>query len=314
MAETNDTGPVGIYTINESGLCDTYLPQSLNGVFQLAHVFFGLAYFGGSTLHGLLYTYICMFLGYLVFTVYGFQNACAADIGGWCFVFMILCLVQAIHSIWRMREVSFSEELTKVYEALFHPLQVPLLVYKALVECPNCQIVSLEQGNNYATEGKTPVDRLSLMISGKAVVIHDGKKLHMIGRNQFLDSPEWEAAKDQEDPGKFQVTIRAETDCVYLTWPRRDLLNLLSRRRYLARVLSAVLGRDLTNKLYILNEKVMTPRGTKYDIRLPGFSRLLGQFDLDAKGLASFVPHRFGAGPEGDRGTTGSPYAPVRPK
>ena len=44
--------------------------------------------------------------------------------------------------------------------------------------------------------------------------------------------------------------------CRYIFWPRHSLEYLLVQEPYLANVLNIVLGRDITNKLYALNERV----------------------------------------------------------
>lgn len=56
----------------------------------------------------------------------------------------------------------------------------------------------------------------------------------------------------------FQVTIMAETSCRYVYWQRHSLEYLFAKEAYLATVMGSIIGRDITNKLYSLNEKVHT--------------------------------------------------------
>ena len=55
----------------------------------------------------------------------------------------------------------------------------------------------------------------------------------------------------------LQVSIVAGSVCRYIFWPRHSLEYLLVQEPYLANVLNIVLGRDITNKLYALNERVI---------------------------------------------------------
>ncbi|NXY82044.1 POPD2 protein, partial [Alcedo cyanopectus] len=106
-------------------------------------------------------------------------------------------------------------------------------------------------------------------------VSQDGQFLHYIFPYQFLDSPEWESLRPSEE-GTFQVTLTAETDCSYITWPRKKLYLLLRRDRYVARLFSSHLGYDISEKLYSLNEKLFAKFGLRFDIRLPSLYHVLG--------------------------------------
>lgn len=73
-----------------------------------------------------------------------------------------------------------------------------------------------------------------------------------------------------------QVTLTAETDCSYITWPRKKLYLLLRKDRYIARLFSSHLGYDISEKLYSLNEKLFAKFGLRFDIRLPSLYHVLG--------------------------------------
>lgn len=113
----------------------------------------------------------------------------------------------------------------------------------------------------------------------------DDTHLHFINVHQFVDSPEWEANHEQSDD-VFQVTITAEEDSVYLCWNRMKLERVLRHRPMLKTVFDSIigkyntcvkmlhcrddlinkrnthipeiilsaLGKDITQKLYSLNE------------------------------------------------------------
>ncbi|RZC42457.1 Popeye domain containing protein, partial [Asbolus verrucosus] len=81
----------------------------------------------------------------------------------------------------------------------------------------------------------------------------DDTHLHFINVHQFVDSPEWESNHEQSDD-VFQVTITAEEDSVYLCWPRMKLERVLRHRPVLKVILDSIIGKDITQKLYALNE------------------------------------------------------------
>lgn len=79
--------------------------------------------------------------------------------------------------------------------------------------------------------------------------------MHYIRAYQFVDSPEWEATHEN-DADVFQVTIRAEESCTYICWTRMKLLRVLRHRPLLKVVLNTLIGKDITSKLYALNEQL----------------------------------------------------------
>lgn len=73
-----------------------------------------------------------------------------------------------------------------------------------------------------------------------------------------------------------QVTLTAETACSYISWPRKSLHLLLAKERYISRLFSALLGYDISEKLYGLNDKLFAKFGLRFDIRLPSLYHVLG--------------------------------------
>merc|ERR1712042_227885 len=73
-----------------------------------------------------------------------------------------------------------------------------------------------------------------------------------------------------------------------ITWKKKPLLALLSKRKELAKVLSTMIGRDVVRKLYALNKRRMNERGYNYDIRLPCIISLKDEVEeREAKKLES---------------------------
>lgn len=77
-------------------------------------------------------------------------------------------------------------------------------------------------------------------------------------------------------PNPSQVTLTAETACSYISWPRKSLYLLLDKERYISRLFTALLGFDISEKLYTLNDKLFAKFGLRFDIRLPSLYHVLG--------------------------------------
>nr|XP_013805656.1 PREDICTED: popeye domain-containing protein 2 isoform X2 [Apteryx mantelli mantelli] len=264
-------------------VCDAWKEHMEGAAYQLASCTVLLGYMGGSGIFGSLYIFGLLAPGYFCYALWGWLSACGLDIFIWNMLLVLVCLLQLAHLAYRLHKDIIPEEFDLLYKTMYLPLQVPLEVYKEVVKCCEEQVRSLVRDQNYAVEGKTPIDRLSLLLSGRIRVSQDGQFLHYIFPYQFLDSPEWESLRPSEE-GTFQVTLTAETDCSYVTWPRKKLYLLLRRDRYIARLFSSHLGYDISEKLYSLNEKLFAKFGLHFDIRLPSLYHVLGPASSEAEG------------------------------
>ncbi|XP_005386509.1 PREDICTED: popeye domain-containing protein 2 isoform X1 [Chinchilla lanigera] len=250
--------------------------QDLEGaVYHLANCFLLLGFMGGSGVYGCFYLFGFLGTGYMCCVLWGWFNACGLDIVLWSLLLAVACLLQLAHLVYRLRMDTLPEEFDLLYKTLWLPLQVPLHTYKEIVLCCQEQVLTLATEQTYAVEGETPINRLSLLLSGRVRVSQDGQFLHYIFPYQFLDSPEWESLRPSEE-GLFQVTLTAETECSYISWPRKSLHHLLTKERYTSRLFAVLLGYDISEKLYTLNEKLFAKFGLRFDIRLPSLYHVLG--------------------------------------
>lgn len=75
----------------------------------------------------------------------------------------------------------------------------------------------------------------------------------------------------------LQVSIVAASSCRYVYWQRSSLEYLFVKEPYLASVVTTLIARDITTKLYAMNNKIVTERGSHLDIRLPSISHALAR-------------------------------------
>lgn len=124
-------------------------------------------------------------------------------------------------------------------------------------------IQTLKKGQTYATEDKTSVDdRLSILLKGRMKVSYRGHFLHNIYPCAFIDSPEFRSTQMHKGE-KFQVTIVADDNCRFLCWSRERLTYFLESEPFLYEIFRYLIGKDITNKLYSLNDPTLNDKKVK---------------------------------------------------
>ncbi|XP_028289512.1 popeye domain-containing 2 isoform X2 [Parambassis ranga] len=265
-------------------MCDGWSNNTEGAIYHLGNTILFLGYMGGSGSYGCLFIFGFLSPAFLCLTLWGFLTMCGLDVFTWNLLLMLTCLLQVCHLLFRLHQEGIrNEELTFLYQAVYLPLGVPVQVFKEISKAFENKVVELKAGETYAVEGKTPIDQLSFLLSGRINVSLEGQFLHYIHRHQFLDSPEWESLRPNEE-GKFQVTLTAEEDSRYISWRRRRLYMLISKERYIARLFSVMLGYDISEKLYNLNNKLYIKSGVLLDIRLPSLYHVLAPSSQGSEG------------------------------
>lgn len=255
--------------------CGWWRPGPEGSVFHLGHILLVLGLMGGSGLYGLLYLYFLLTLGFLCQCVWAWSDPCSSDPFLWSLALWGVSLAQLVLASHRLRSVSFSPDFQQLFATLFQRLGVSLDHYSRIVDCCDAQVQVLERDHCFAVEGKTPIDKLSVLISGRVRVTVNGEFLHFIHPFQFLDSPEWDSLRPSEE-GVFQVTLRAENACRYVAWRRKKLYLLFAKHRYIAKIFALVVRNDIADKLYSLNDKAFDAAGHRYDLRLPSYCHMPG--------------------------------------
>ncbi|XP_060517684.1 popeye domain-containing protein 3-like [Cylas formicarius] len=253
--------------------CD-YWKTPQHTLFQLANVCFVLAYSSTCSKKGVLFMHCWLILGLMLFSTWAWNIICAPDVFTWNFAFMLMNMAQVFHILYQLRPVKFDPELEEVYHTLFEPFKLARLQFKRMVGPDFAQIMSLHAGEAYAVQNLTRTDRLGLLLSGKVNVLSDNQFLHPILPCEFMDSPEFESSRNTVDD-KFKVSIVAASTCRYLYWQRSSLEYLFVKDTYIATVLTTLIARDITTKLYAMNNKIVTAKGSHLDIRLPSITSSL---------------------------------------
>nr|XP_029478427.1 blood vessel epicardial substance-like isoform X2 [Oncorhynchus nerka] len=188
-------------------LCEEWKGGSEVAIFHLASIFLVLGFMGGSGFYGLLYLFTFLTLGFFCTTIWSWSDACTTDTFLWNFALFGVCAVQVVLVAYRLRNVTFEKEFQDLYSYLFKKLGVSLTHFGKIVACCEGDIHTIEKDHCFAMEGKTAIDKLSVLLSGRIRVTVNGEFLHDIYPFQFLDSPEWDSLRPSEE-GVFQVRIR----------------------------------------------------------------------------------------------------------
>ncbi|XP_037130006.1 blood vessel epicardial substance [Syngnathus acus] len=187
---------------------------------------------------------------------------CNMDVMVWNVVFLVVNFMHLMFLLYKRRPIKIDRDLRSVYKRMFEPLRVNEALFRRLTG-QFCTIKILTKGEAYAVEDKTSVDeRLSILLKGKMKVSYRGHFLHNIYSNAFIDSPEFRSTLMHRGE-KFQVTIVAEEDCKLLCWFRERLTYFLESDTFLNEVFRYLIGKDITNKLYSLNDPTLSDKAVK---------------------------------------------------
>lgn len=148
--------------------CEIWTNGTEGALYQLGNTILMLGYMGGSGTFGAIYIYSCLAPGFLCHALWGWISVCGVDVFTWNLLHILLCLLQLVHLAYRLHQDGFAnEELQTLYTTVYVPLDVPLPVFKEVAGACENRVVPLATEETYALEGKTPINQLSFLLSGR---------------------------------------------------------------------------------------------------------------------------------------------------
>ncbi|CAG2100593.1 unnamed protein product, partial [Medioppia subpectinata] len=306
--------------MNESLIFDTISPvrplsmclvwkRPNHVLFQTANVFLLMAYLATNSVFGVLYLRSCLTIGCLFLSLWGWIVLCESDIIVWNVIFTAINAIHVICIVWKLHPfIRFPHDVEMVYRNLFQPLRVSRNAFKTIYFCTR-EIQTLKSNDIYAIEGRTRVDRLTLLLSGRVSIIRGGRTrvdrltlllsgrvsiirggqtLHIIDSHQFLDSPEWFGVGSHET---YQVSIVALEESRLLVWNRDKLKLSISCDPYLQTLLDNILGKDVVKKLLLVSDSVsnqQTGAGERTKLIIPthrAMDQLIKRSPINSNGL-----------------------------
>lgn len=149
-------------------LCDGWSNNTEGAVYHLGNTFLFLGYMGGSGAYGCLFIFGFLTPAFACLALWGWMTVCGLDVFSWNLLLLLACLAQICYLLFRLHQEGIrSEELTSLYQAVYLPLGVPVEVFKEITAAFEGKVVELKAGETYALEGKTPIDQLSFLLSGR---------------------------------------------------------------------------------------------------------------------------------------------------
>lgn len=148
-------------------LCEAWRDGSEGSVFHLANIFLFFGFMGGSGFYGLLYLFTFLTLGFFCTIIWAWSDPCTTDSLLWGLALFGVCFGQVLHVAFRLRSVSFEKEFQELYNCMFKKLGVSLTHFGKIVACCDGDIHSLDTDHCFAIEGKTAIDKLSVLLSGR---------------------------------------------------------------------------------------------------------------------------------------------------
>ncbi|KAG1936193.1 blood vessel epicardial substance [Pimephales promelas] len=254
--------------------------QSHHLLFHLAHLSLGLGLLIPTTLslHMILLR-LLLITGCSLLIAWAALYRCTLDVMVWNVVFLLVNFMHFFFLLYKRRPIKIDRELKGVYKRMFEPLHVREALFQRLTG-QFCTIQTLKKSQIYAAEDKTSVDeRLSILLKGKMKVSYRGHFLHNIYTNAFIDSPEFRSTQLNRGE-RFQVTITAEENCKLLCWSRERLTYFLESESFLNEVFRYLIGKDITNKLYSLNDPTLSDKAVKKMDRQPSLCSQLSMMQM----------------------------------
>ncbi|KAI1292819.1 Blood vessel epicardial substance [Halotydeus destructor] len=239
------------WTADITSTCSNWMPPN-HVLFQMANTFFFASLFAPTSLCGHLYLRSCLTIGSIFMSLFAYA-VCSVDMLAWNILFTVINALYVAVITYKLHPfIRFPHEVELVYQDLFQPLKVSRKSFQKIYRCTR-QIETLKPHDVYCVEGVTPVDRLSLLMSGRVAVLKNGRTIHLIDSHQFLDSPEWFGVGAN---ATYQVTIMALEESRLIIWHRDKLKLSICNEPYLQAVLDNVLGKDVVRKLLFVTETI----------------------------------------------------------
>ncbi|XP_065102424.1 popeye domain-containing protein 1 isoform X1 [Paramisgurnus dabryanus] len=254
--------------------------QAHHLLFHLANLSLALGFIIPTTigLH-MISLRVLLITGCSMFIAWATLYRCTLDVMVWNVVFLLVNFMHFIYLLYKRRPIKIDRELKSLFKRMFEPLHVREALFQRLTG-QFCTIQTLKKGQVYAAENKTSVDeRLSILLKGKMKVSYRGHFLHNIYTNSFIDSPEFRSTQMNRGE-KFQVTITAEENCKLLCWSRERLTYFLESESFLNEVFRYLIGKDITNKLYSLNDPTLSDKAVKKMDRQPSLCSQLSMMQM----------------------------------
>ena len=223
-----------------------------NWWYQLGQLTFIMSYWTTN----ILLLRILLIVGYLFFvistTVLG--GIPSMDFYLFTYIYFIINLKKIMELMYSKRPIVFDEYREQIYEHVFEGI----MTKSEFEELSKTALIrELPKGGFYC-KIRDRCNNLSILVKGRLRIFKNSEniKTTFIEENEFIDSAEWllkhsKKNKIKQDKGRrFNYYMKADDKCIYLTWPREILFEILKENEDLQTKLKGALGLDVSHKLF----------------------------------------------------------------
>ena len=213
---------------------------------------------------------ILSILSYALFIIWTLSIGDTPSIDYFLFTYMnvVINIKKIAELIYRKRKITFDDLREQIYVNTFSGF----MSRDEFKELTNTALIrELPKGAFYC-KLKDKCNSLSILIDGRIRVYKNSEniKTTFINENEFIDSAEWllryqnkpEESKTSTSNKKIKIIpkkprgkrfnyfMKADDDCIYMTWPREILREQMKKNSDLEQKLTGILGIDVSTKLF----------------------------------------------------------------
>lgn len=237
-----------------------------NAWYQIGQVLF----LGSYWTTNILLLRLLIILGYFFFIIWSISvgGKPSMDFYLFTYIYVLINIKKILELLYKKRPIIFDELKEQIYLNTFEGF-MERDDFKELAK--TSLIRELPKGGFYC-KIKDRCNNLSILIKGRIRVFKNSEniKCSFINENDFIDSAEWllkyQTNKVKQNSSKIQSKLKlpprkpkgrrfnyymkADDECIYLTWPREILYEQLKLNPELEQKLNGALGIDVSYKLF----------------------------------------------------------------
>ena len=200
---------------------------------------------------------ILIILAYIFYIIWGLTESGKPSMDFYLFtyIFVVINIKKIVELLYSKRPIIFDNIREKIFIEIFEGI-MSRTEYKELI---NTSLVRDLPKDSFYCKIRDKCNNLSILVKGRLRVFKNSEniKCSFINENEFIDSGEWLLKFQSQLKGtnkrkgrRFNYFIKADDDCLLLTWPREILAEKIKENSELEQKLNAALGIDVSHKLF----------------------------------------------------------------
>lgn len=191
-------------------------------------------------------------LGYIFFIIWAIKNQDypSMDFYMFTYIYIIINFKNIIQLLYEKRPIKFDDMREKVFEEVFDGI----MTRNEYIILSKISLIRELPKSGFYCKINDKCNNLSILIDGRIRIFKNSEniKTTFINNGEFIDSAEWllKNAKKRKGGKRFKYFMKADDNCIYLTWPREILAVTLKEHPEIQHKLDGALGIDVSKKLF----------------------------------------------------------------